>query len=115
MGPSIVACSVMRLLSLPELQAVRTLTADGRLLMLTRVVRLFAFGFLSVVFALYLAALGLTDGQIGLVLTLTLVGDAALSLWIATVADRLGRRRMLLLGAGLMVFGGLAFGISSQL
>src|SRR4029453_1253690 len=77
------------------------------------VVRLFGFGFLSVVFSLYLAALGLTDGQIGLMLTLTLVGDVVLSLGIATVADRLGRRSMLLLGAGLMVFGGVVFGISS--
>jgi hypothetical protein len=74
MGPSIVACSVMRLLSLPEVQALGTLTRDGRLLIFARVVRLFGFGFLSMVFALYLAALGLTDGQIGLVLTLTLVG-----------------------------------------
>jgi MFS family permease len=113
MGPSIMACSVMRLLSLPEVQVLGALTRDGCLLILARVVRLFGFGFLSVVFALYLAALGLTDGQIGLVLTLTLVGDAALSLWIATVADRLGRRRMLLLGAGLMVFGGVVFGVSS--
>lgn len=103
------------LLALPELQALRTLTADGRLLMLTRVVRLFAYGFLSVVFALYLAALGLTNQQVGLVLTLTLVGDAILSLGIATVADRLGRRRMLMLGAGLMVFAGLIFGVSSHL
>jgi MFS family permease len=102
-------------LTVPELQAVRTLTADGRLLMLTRVVRLLAYGCLSVVFALYLAALGLTDQQIGLVLTLTLVGDAVLSLWIATVADRLGRRRMLMLGAGLMVFAGLTFGVFSHL
>jgi MFS family permease len=101
--------------SFSELQALRTLTRDGRLLMLARVVRLFAFGFISVVFALQLAALGLTDGQIGLVLTLTLVGDAALSLWIATLADRLGRRRMLLLGTGLMAFGGLTFGMSSSL
>ena len=101
------------LLTLLELQALRTLTADGRLLMLTRVVRLVAYGFLSVVFALYLAALGLTEQQIGLVLTLTLIGDAVLSLWIAMVADRLGRRRMLMLGAGLMVFAGLVFGVSA--
>lgn len=34
------------LLTLSELQALRTLTADGRLLMLTRVVWLFVYGFL---------------------------------------------------------------------
>lgn len=102
-------------LTLHEFQALRTLPPDGRLLILTRVVRLFAYGCLSVVFALYLAALGLTDQQIGFVLTLTLIGDAVLSLWIATVADRLGRRRMLMLGAGLMVCAGLVFGVSSHL
>lgn len=101
--------------TIPELQALRILTPDGRLLMLARVVRLFAYGCLSVVFALYLAELGLTDRQIGLVLTLTLVGDAMLSLWIATVADRLGRRRMLMLGSMLMVGAGLVFGISGHL
>jgi MFS family permease len=103
------------LLTLPEIHALRSLSRDGRLLMVSRVVRLFAYGFVSVVFALYLAELGLSDRQIGLVLTLTLIGDAALSLWIATVADRIGRQRMLILGAGLMVFGGLVFGVSSHL
>jgi MFS family permease len=102
-------------LALPEIHALRSLTRDGRLLMVSRVVRLFAYGFISVVFALYLAELGLSDQQIGLVLTLTLIGDAALSLWIATVADRIGRQRMLILGAGLMVFGGLVFGVSIHL
>jgi DNA-binding beta-propeller fold protein YncE len=70
MGQSVVACSVMRLLRLPEVQALGTLTRDGHLLILARVVRLFAFGFLSVMFALYLAALGLT-GVVG-----ALVSDA---------------------------------------
>jgi MFS family permease len=94
--------------------ALRTLTADGRWLMLTRVVRLWAYGWLSIVLALYLAAVGLTEQAIGLMLTLTLVGDAGISLWIATRADRLGRRRMLLVGAGLMVFGGLTCGLTSN-
>ena len=95
------------LLALPEVQALRALSSDGRLLFSTRIVRLFAFGFLSVVLALYLAQLGLSEPQIGLLLTLTLAGDAILSLWITSVADRFGRRRMLLVGAGLMILAGL--------
>jgi MFS family permease len=97
------------LLVLPEVQALRALTVDGRLLFSTRLVRLFAYGFLSVVLALYLAQLGLSEQQIGLILTLTLVGDALISLWITSRADRLGRRRMLIVGAGLMILAGLAF------
>jgi len=85
------------------------LSPDARLLFATRILRLFAYGFLSVVLALYLAEAGLSETQIGLLLTLTLVGDTALSLWITTHADRIGRRRMLAAGAALMVFAGLLF------
>jgi MFS family permease len=82
---------------------------DVRLLFATRVLRLFAYGFLSVVLVLYLEAAGLSEGQIGLLLTLTLAGDTVISLWITTRADRLGRRRMLLAGAALMIFAGVLF------
>lgn len=87
----------------------RILTADGRLLFATRTLRMFAYGFLAVVLALYLAEIGLTAGGIGLLLTLTLIGDTIISLWITTAADRIGRRRMLIAGAGLMLFAGILF------
>ena len=86
-----------------------TLTPDAHLLFGTRIARMFAYGFLSVVLALYLAQAGLKETQIGLLLTLTLVGDTAISLWITTNADRIGRRRMLIAGAGLMLFAGILF------
>ena len=73
---------------------------DVVLLFSARSVRLFAYGALSVVLALYLSELALTEAQIGLLFTLTLAGDAGISLWITTTADRIGRRKMLLLGAG---------------
>lgn len=91
---------------------VRWLTRDGWVLFGTRMVRLFAYGLLSVVLALYLAAVGLTDEQIGLLLTLTLIGDALVSLLITRVADRIGRRRMLVVGAGLMILAGVAFALT---
>ena len=56
------------------------LPADGYILFGTRVIRMFAYGFLSVVLVLYLAQLGLSEGLIGLLLSLTLIGDAAISL-----------------------------------
>ena len=87
----------------------RATTLDVQILFSTRIVRLFAYGFLSVVLALYLAEVGLREGQIGLLLTLTLLGDTIISLWITTNADRLGRRRMLLVGAVLMVFASILF------
>ena len=75
----------------------------------TRIIRLFCYGFLSVVLALYLAEAGFTGGQIGLLFTLTLVGDAVITLWLTTSADRLGRKRTLILGALLMAGAGVAF------
>ncbi len=86
--------------------------SDTALLFVTRGLRLFAYGFLSVVLVLYLASVGLHESQIGLLLTLTLVGDTALSFWITTRADDLGRRRMLLAGAVLMAAAGAAFALS---
>ena len=85
------------------------LTDDGRLLFITRLARLFAYGFLSVVLVLYLVQIGLNEIQAGALLTLTLVGDSVITLWITTHADRYGRRKMLLVGAGLMLLAGILF------
>lgn len=90
------------------------LTAEGRRLFGTRLVRLFAYGFLSVVLVLYLTQVGLSETSIGLLLTLTLVGDTAISLWITTNADRVGRRRMLIAGAGLMILAGGVFAVATD-
>jgi MFS family permease len=88
------------------------LRGDIRLLFATRMLRLFAYGLVSVVLVLHLSAAGLSDGQIGLLLTLTLLGDTAISLLITTRADRVGRARMLILGAGLMVLAGTMFALT---
>jgi MFS family permease len=96
--------------SLPS--ALRTLTRDGWLLFFTRFIRLFAYGSLSVVLVFYLIGLGLSDSQTGLLLTLTLVGDTVVSLYLTTRADRIGRRHMLIVGAILMATAGLAFGFT---
>jgi MFS family permease len=91
-----------------------SLARDIRLLFATRMVRLFAYGFLSVILVLYLAAVGLNDYQIGLLLTMTLVGDTAFSLAITTTADRVGRKRMLIAGAALMILGGVVFALTGR-
>ncbi|HET9409490.1 MAG TPA: MFS transporter [Candidatus Sulfotelmatobacter sp.] len=95
--------------------ALRTLTTDGWLLFVTRFTRLFAYGSLSVILVFYLVSLGLSEPQTGLVLTLTLAGDLAVSLYLTTRADRIGRRRMLVVGAVLMTLAGLAFAFTSNL
>jgi MFS family permease len=90
-------------------RALRELSADGWLLFLTRFTRLFAYGSLSVILVFYLVSLGLSESQTGLLLSLTLAGDVVVSLFLTTWADRLGRRRMLIVGALLMAGAGVAF------
>jgi MFS family permease len=82
---------------------------DITLLFATRIIRLFCYGFLSIILALYLTETGLTETQIGLLFTFTLAGDAGISLWLTTRADRLGRKRTLIIGALLMLGAGIVF------
>jgi MFS family permease len=94
--------------------SLRGLDRNGRLLFLTRVLRMFAYGFLAVVLVLYLAAIGLDAVTIGAILTLTLVGDTLISLWLTTSADRIGRRRVLVAGSLLMILAAAVFAATSN-
>jgi MFS family permease len=95
--------------------ALKNLTHDGWLLFLSRFTRLFAYGALSVVLVFYLTGLGLSEAQTGMLLTLTLAGDTVVSLILTTRADRIGRRRTLIVGALLMVCAGLTFAYTRSL
>ncbi len=88
---------------------------DIKILFSTRIIRLFCYGFLSVVLALYLIEAGLTEGQIGLLFTLTLAGDAGISLYLTTSADRIGRRHTLIIGALLMLASGVVFILTNNI
>jgi len=88
---------------------------DINLLFSTRIVRLFCYGFLSVVLALYLAETGFSEKLIGLLFTLTLAGDAGITLWLTTHADQFGRRKTLLTGALLMVGAGAVFVVTNNI
>ena len=88
---------------------------DIALLFSTRIIRLFCYGFLSIILALYLAETGLTEKQIGLLFTFTLAGDAGISLWLTTSADRFGRKRTLLIGALLMAGAGIVFILTNNI
>jgi predicted MFS family arabinose efflux permease len=76
---------------------------------------MFGYGFLAVVLVLYLDAIGLDPVAIGAVLTLTLVGDTVVSLFLTTHADRFGRRRVLVLSSLLVVVAGVIFAVTDWL
>ena len=88
------------------------MSRDARLLFAARAVRMFGYGAVAVILVLYLAALGFNGFEIGLLLSLTLAGDTLISLWLTTRADRVGRRRVLVIGALLMVGAGAVFGVA---
>jgi MFS family permease len=92
-----------------DVSGAKKMNRDIIILFSTRIIRLFCYGFLSVILALYLAQVGLPERQIGLLFTLTLVGDAGISLWLTTTADRIGRKRTLIVGALLMLGAGVVF------
>jgi MFS family permease len=87
---------------------------DVPLLYGTRMLRMFGYGLVSVVLVLYLAELGFSGLAQGALLTLTLLGDTVISLGLTTYADRVGRRKMLLAGAVLMLGAGLVFVLTSN-
>lgn len=95
-------------------EALKLMTRDAWLLFATRFTRLFAYGSLSVVLVFYLIGLGLSESQTGLLFTLTLIGDTVISLYLTTRADRIGRRRMLIIGALLMAAAGLSFALTKN-
>ena len=68
----------------------------------------------STVLMLYLSAAGLDDGRIGVLMTLTLLGDTAITFWLSTHADRIGRKKTLIIGALLMTGAGLAFSLTTN-
>jgi MFS family permease len=90
------------------------LSRDGKLLVTARATRTFGYGFLSVILSIYLKLIGYNDLLIGLILSLTLVNGIIFTLIASFYADRLGRRKMLIVYALLMSISGAIFFVSDN-
>ena len=97
-----------------SLRAIAEAPVDVRVLYMQRLVRFAAYGLTTLVLALFLRNLGITEERIGLFMTLTLVGDVAISLVLTIIADGVGRRRMLAFGAVSMACSGVVFALTSN-
>ena len=84
-------------------------TRDGSLLIAVRAVRGFSDGFVSILLAGYLTALGLGPLEVGAIVTGTLLGSAALTMAAGLWGDRFSRRRVLLAACCLMFATGVGF------
>ncbi|HUG37158.1 MAG TPA: MFS transporter [Candidatus Limnocylindrales bacterium] len=90
----------------------RGLGRDGGILFATAGLRSFAFGFLAVILGPYLSGQGFSAEGIGTIFAAALIGSALMTVAFAGVADRLGRRRVLVVSAGLMALGGAGFALT---
>ncbi|HUY27445.1 MAG TPA: MFS transporter [Candidatus Binataceae bacterium] len=88
----------------------KSTSADSRRILTTRAMRGFADGLVSVLLPSYLLAIGFSSGQVGAIVFGTLLGSAALTLWVGLASHRLGRKRVLIAAAALMFATGLGFG-----
>jgi MFS family permease len=90
------------------------ISRDGKLLLGARIVRTFSYGFLSVILAIYLKLIGFNDVLIGIVLTATLVNSVFFNLFSSAYADRIGRRKILVLYAVLMIISSIIFFVTDN-
>ena len=90
------------------------ISRDGKLLLGARIVRTFSYGFLSVILAIYLKLIGFNDVLIGIVLTATLVNSVFFNLFSSAYADRIGRRKILVLYAVLMIISSVIFFVTDN-
>lgn len=89
-------------------------TADARRLLTTRALRGLADGAVSVLLPGYLTAIGFSPIRVGAIVFGTLLGSAALTLWVGLATDRLGRRRVLLAACALMLLTGIGFATATS-
>jgi len=90
------------------------LSLDGKKLLVTRILRTFAYGYLAVVLGVYLDRLGMDPTQIGIVFTAAIAGSAVMTVFWSLVADRVGRRRTVAIMAALMGLGGIVFALTDS-
>ena len=90
------------------------LSTDGKLILLARTIRTFAYGFLSIVLAIYLKLSGFNDALIGLILTSTLINSVIFTLLATIYADKIGRKKILIVYAALMCISGIIFFVSNN-
>src|SRR6266849_8234649 len=84
---------------------------DAQLILVMRGLRSLAYGLLAVILGVVLAGEGFSPAAIGVLITVSLVGDMVGTYVIGLVADTWGRRRTLALLSLLMAGTGVVFGL----
>ena len=90
------------------------LNRDGKLVVAASAVRALDYGFLSIFLGVYLSLLDYSALQAGLVFSGIMAGGALSNVVCTWRGDAIGRRRMLVAMAGLMVLGGVLLPFASS-
>lgn len=90
------------------------LNRDGKLLLAANIARMFSFGFLSIILAIYLTHVGYNELYTGIIITATLVSGSFFTLFASIYGDRIGRRKTLMIFAGLMSISGAIFALTTD-
>lgn len=90
------------------------LNRDGKLLLAANIARMFSFGFLSIILAIYLTHAGYNELYTGIIITATLVSGSFFTLFASIYGDRIGRRKTLIIFAGLMSISGAIFALTTD-
>lgn len=97
------------------MQSIREFDRDVWILLSNRGIQTFSASILAVCFTIYMSKLGATSTQLGLMFTGMALFSALRSLAEGLIADRYGRKPVLLLTAILMTIGGAIFAFSRDL
>lgn len=92
----------------------REYRGNAGLILVMRGLRSLAYGLLAVILGVVLAGEGFSPAAIGVLITVSMLGDMVGTYMIGLFADTWGRRRMLVLLALLMAATGVVFGLVSS-
>jgi MFS family permease len=85
---------------------------DARIVILAHALRTFGYGFTSVLLGVLLTNAGASTLQVGILLMVAALGSITCSLVMGMYADRVGRKRLLMISALLMVGTGYIFALT---
>lgn len=90
------------------------LQGDPGLLLGARAARSFIFGYMQVILAIYLSQAGFSAVEIGVLFTLEVFVTSLLMVLLSFLADRYGRKRILLLSGAFMMLMGLIYSFTTN-
>jgi len=87
---------------------------DGKLIILTRGLRIFAQGSIAVLLAIYLGKIGFSLVQIGAFFSIGVAGSAVLAFLVSLIAEKIGRKRLLIAFALIAAPSGIVLAFSTS-